>query len=249
MKVLASRAARWAALITVGAGALCRQAPLAAETLFSAYTGTSYTRNSDLRLAQPGLASDFTLRDVHWDAHPFKPAPYYGLRVTHFYDRHPNWGAAIDYTHYKIYANTDRVVSADGTVRGLPVSAALPMSQLVQRFEISHGVNVLSVNGIYRWLDLGIAAGRLQPYVGAGLAYYRPHAENTVGGVPFEGGYQTSGFGYQLLAGANYRMTERVGLFAETRFNSGTAKVDIAGGHAQTPLRTFHLVAGISYRF
>jgi lipid A oxidase len=247
--MLSSRAARSAAVNAGAACVLVLQAPLAAETLFSAYTGTSYTRSSDLRLAQPGLASDFTLRDVHWDAHPFKPAPYYGLRVTHFYDRSPNWGAAIDYTHYKIYANTDRVVSADGTVRGVPIAAAVPMNQLVQRFEISHGVNVLSLNGIYRWLDAGIAAGRLQPYVGAGLAYYVPHAENTVGGVPFEGGYKTSGFGYQLFAGAQYWMTERVGLFAETKFNSGTAKVDIAGGRAETPLRTFHVVAGINYRF
>jgi opacity protein-like surface antigen len=247
--MLASRAARWAALNAVATPILLFQAPLAAETLFSAYTGTSYTRNSDLRLTQPGAGTDLTLHDVHWDAHPFKPAPYYGLRVTHFYDRGPNWGAAIDYTHYKIYANTDRVVGADGTVRGLRVSAALPMNQFVQRFEISHGVNVLSINGIYRWLDLGIAAGRLQPYVGAGLAYYRPHTENTVGGVPFESGYEASGFGYQVFAGAQYRITERVGLFAETKFNSGTAKVDIAGGRAQAPLRTFHVTGGINYRF
>jgi lipid A oxidase len=247
--MLSSHAARWAAIHVAAAAALLHQAPLAAETLFSAYTGSSYTRDSDLRLTQPGAGTDLTLRDVRWDAHPFKPAPYYGLRVTHFYDRDPHWGAAIDYTHYKMYAKTDRVVGTDGTLRGVPVSAPLPMNQVVQRFEISHGVNVLSLDGIYRWLDLGIAAGRLQPYVGAGLAYYRPHAENTVGGVPFESGYEASGFGYQLFAGAQYWITERIGLFAETKFNSGTAKVDIAGGRAETPLRTFHAVAGISYRF
>jgi len=247
--MLASHAVRWAAPNTAAALILLFHSPLAAETLFSAYTGTSYTRNSDLRLTQPGLATDLTLHDVHWDAHPFKPAPYYGLRVTHFYDRHPNWGAAIDYTHYKIYANTNRVVAADGTARGLPVAAAVPMDQFVQRFEISHGVNVLSLNGVYRWFDSRLAAGRLQPYVGAGLAYYVPHAENTVGGVPFESGYRSSGFGYQLFAGAQYRMTERVALFAETKFNSGTARVDVAGGRAETPLRTFHVLGGISYRF
>ena len=245
----ASRAARSAAVNALAGWALLHHAALAAETLFSAYTGTSYTRDSDLRLTQPGSATDLTLRDVRWDAHPFKPAPYYGLRVTHFYERRPNWGAAIDYTHYKIYANTDRAVRADGMLRGLPIGATLPMNQLVQRFEISHGVNVLSINGLYRWLDLPIADGRLRPYVGAGLAYYRPHAENTVGGTPFESGYEASGFGYQLLAGAHYQLTERIGLFAETKFNSGTAKVDIAGGRAETPLRTFHVVGGISYRF
>ena len=239
----------WAAVNALAVCAWLFPSPAQAETLLSAYTGTSYTRGSDLRLTQPDLGTDLTLRDVRWDAHPFKPAPYYGFRASYFDDRQPNWGAAIDYTHYKIYAKTDRVVAADGTVRGLPVAAAAPMDQFVQRFEISHGVNVLSLNGIYRWLDSRLAAGRLQPYVGAGLAYYVPHAENTVGGAPFESGYKASGFGYQLFAGARYWMTEQVGLFAETRFNSGTAKVDIAGGRAETPLRTFHVVGGITYRF
>jgi opacity protein-like surface antigen len=247
--VLASRTLRRLASITTAAFLLLHQLPLAAETQLSIYTGTSHTRNSDLRLIQPASGTDLTARDVHWDAHPFRPAPYYGLRLTHFYERHPNWGAALDYTHYKMYAKTDRVINADGTWRGSPVTGPTPLNQYVQRFEISHGVNVLSLNGIYRWLDSGLAAGRLEPYAGVGLAYYRPHAESTLGDVPFETGYQASGFGYQLLAGAQYRINERLGFFLETKFNSGTAKVDIAGGRAETPLRTFHVIGGISFRF
>lgn len=118
------------------------------------------------------------MQDVEWAGKPFKAAPYYGLRFTHFYDRHPNWGAAVDFTHYKMYAKTDREVKVNGTWNGVPVDGVARMDQYVQRFEISHGVNVLSLNAIYRWLDLGgIAGARLQPYVGAGIAHYRPHSE------------------------------------------------------------------------
>jgi lipid A oxidase len=247
--MIGSRAVRLSAMSTAAACLLMHQLPLAAETLFSAYTGTSRTRNSNLRLIQPGAGTDLTLRGVHWDADPFKPAPYYGVRLTHFYDQYQNWGAALDYTHYKMYASTDRVITANGTFRGSPVATAAPLNQYVQHFEISHGVNVVSLNGIYRWLDTGLAAGRLQPYAGIGLAYYLPHAETTVGGVPFETGYHGSGFGYQLLAGAQYRVTERTSVFVETKFNSGTAKVDIAGGRAETPLRALHLVGGINFAF
>jgi opacity protein-like surface antigen len=245
----ASRAASRLALIAAAAWLLPHHAVLAAETLFSAYTGTSHTRDSNLRLVQPSLGTDLTARNVRWAADPFKPAPYYGLRLTRFDEGHPSWGAAIDFTHYKMYAKIDRVVTADGTWRGSPVAGAGPLSQYVQRFEISHGVNVLSVNGVYRWLDTRVAAGRLQPYAGAGLAYYRPHAETTVDNADLSTGYQASGFGYQVLAGAHCRLTDQFGLFVETKFNSGTAKVDIAGGRAETPLRTLHLLAGVSYRF
>jgi opacity protein-like surface antigen len=220
-----------------------------AENVFSIYTGTSLTRNSDLRITQPGAGTDLTVRDVEWRADPFKAAPYYGLRFTHFYDRFPNWGAALDFTHYKMYAKTDRVSLAEGVWKGAPANGVARMDQYVQHFEISHGVNVLSINGIYRWLDSAFVDGRLQPYVGAGLAYYRPHAESTVDGVPYETGYQASGFGYQLLGGARYRVTEKIGAFVEAKFNSGTAKVGIASGQAETPLRTFHVVAGMSFSF
>lgn len=175
------------------------------------YIGTSFTRDSDLRITRPG--TDMTIRDVQWDAHPFnRGAPYYGLRLTRFFEQQPNWGVALDFTHYKMYAKTDRTVSVDGTWKGAAVGGSAPMERYVQHFEISH-------------------------------------SENTVDNVSHETGYQSSGFGYQLLGGAQYRLTDRVNAFVEAKFDSGTAEVDIANGRAETPLRTFHALAGVSYRF
>ncbi|HYC43536.1 MAG TPA: opacity family porin [Noviherbaspirillum sp.] len=220
-----------------------------AENVFSVYSGSSWTRNSDLRISQPGAGTALTLQDVEWGADPLKAAPYYGLRFTHFHERYRNWGGAIDFTHYKMYGKTERVVPVQGTWKGAPTNGTGRMDQYVQRFEISHGVNVLSINGIYRWLDLGFARGRVQPYVGAGLAYYRPHSENVVDNAPHESGYQASGFGFQVLGGAHYRFTDRIGAFVEAKFNRGTAEVGIANGEAETRVRTFHAVAGLSYSF
>ena len=218
-----------------------------AENILSIYSGTSFTRDSTLHVTQPGTA--LSLGKVEWDADPFKAAPYYGLRFTHFYDQFPNWGVALDFTHYKMYAKTERIVNAEGTWKGAPVSGQSPMQQYVQQFEISHGVNVLSLNGIYRWSDTALWGIRLQPYAGAGLAYYRPHSESIVDNVPHGSGYDASGFGYQLLAGARYQFTPHIGAFAEVKFNRGTAQVSIAGGRAETSLRTFHAIAGLSYSF
>lgn len=231
------------------AGLLLFARATSAENLFSLYGGSSFTRNSALHVTQPGRATDLTLHNVEWGAAPLKAAPYYGLRLTHFYDSHPNWGVALDFTHYKMYAKTARVIPVDGLWKGAPVQTTAAMDSYVQHFEISHGVNVLSVNGIYRWLAPGLAGGRLQPYAGAGLAYYRPHSENTVDGIAHETGYAASGFGYQVLGGLHYRLTERIGAFVEAKFNSGTATVDIADGQAETSLRTFHAIVGLSASF
>jgi opacity protein-like surface antigen len=222
--------------------------PCQAESLFSLYTGSSFTRDSSLHISQRGNTR-LALHDVNWDADPFKPAPYYGLRFTHFLEQHPAWGFAIDYTHYKMLADTNRTVQVSGAWKGTPVAGPARMDQYVQRFELSHGVNMLSLNGIYRWQDLSLLAGRLQPYVGLGLVHYRPHSENTVDNVAHETGYDASGYGYQLLGGAQYRLGSRWGLFGEVKFNSGHARVDIAGGEADTRLRTLHALGGLQYRF
>lgn len=99
---------------------------------------------------------------------------------------------------------------------------------------------------MYRWVG---AVGKLRPYLGAGLVCYVPHAESTVDNRSHETGKHSSGGGYQLLGGVQYQVSSTIGLFAEAKFNSGTAKVDIADGRAETPLRTFHLPGGLSDRF
>ena len=235
-------------IVAAALGPLFWQETASAENIFAIYAGTSFTRNSDLHLTQRGTGTDLTVHDVHWDADPFKAAPYYGLRFTHFFDQRPNWGVALDFTHYKMYAQTDRGVSVKGTWKGTAVDSSARMDQYVQHFEISHGVNMLSLNGIYRWLN-PFFDGRLQPYAGAGLAYYRPHSENTVDNISHETGYDPSGFGYQLMGGVQYRLSRQWGVFAEVKFNSGTAKIDIADGQAETSLRTFHALGGVHYRF
>jgi hypothetical protein len=51
------------------------------------------------------------------------------------------------------------------------------------------------------------------------------------------------------VGGLHARLTERVGAFVETRFDSGTATVDIADGQAETSLRALHAIVGVSASF
>ena len=225
-------------------------ANVGAETSVSLYTGTSFTRHSDLHVTQSSTASDATFDDVRWKAKPFTPAPYYGLKASHFLESNPRWGISLDFTHYKMYADTGKNVAVRGQWNGAPVDTSAPLGERVQRFEISHGVNMLALNVLYRWTDpAGPAPGRLQPYVGAGPAYYLLHPESTVNNRSFSGGYQGSGIGIQVLVGLHYPVTRQLGLFAEAKFNAGKARMDTADGQADTPIRSVHGIAGASWSF
>ena len=224
-----------------------------ADTSLSLYTGSSFTLSSDIHVQQPATGTDATFKGVTWDAKPFKNPPYYGIRLSHFFERFPRWGLGLDFTHYKIFAETDRVVPVSGTFNGMPVNESAPLNQRVQKFNVTHGVNLIALNTIYRWSFLpteSFTQGRLQPYAGVGLVYFLLHPENTVNNKNNNESYQGSGFGYQVLGGLHYGLTRNIGLFAETKFSSGEARVDTADqGRAETTLHTFHLLAGISLGF
>lgn len=224
-----------------------------AETRVSLYFGTAPTRSSDLSVSQPSTGSNATFSGVSWNDASFEAPPYYGLRVDHFLESRPNWGVGVEFNHYKVYARTENAVPVSGTWLGAPVNTVAPLSQRVQNFSISHGVNFIGVSALYRWQhdrSERFPTGRLQPYLGAGPIFYILHPENTINNVANDEKYQESGIGLQLLGGLHYSLTDRVGIFFELKHTSGKAKVDTAGsGSAQTRLDTTHGALGLSWRF
>lgn len=198
------------------------------------YIGFAHTRASDLRVVQPAVNTDATFHDVSWEDRSFQPSPYYGVRVTYTFSPSTSAGFTLDYTHYKIFARTDRMVRMDGVWKGLPIHREVLMRDYVRDFSITHGLNMLSLN----------AVGGSNLYLGAGLSYYVVHGENTVAGESNAARYQGSGFGYQALGGLR---THRggSGLFTELKLNSGNATVDTAEhGHAQTKFHTLQVLFG-----
>ncbi len=240
--------------VTVAAGVLLSVGSAArGELTLALYTGTSHTHSSDLRIRQGGTDSNVEFHGVRWEPRPFSSgAPYYGVRLSYFPGPVARLGGSIDFTHYKMYAETDRSIEVRGTWNGVPVNATVPMRSWVQGFEVSHGVNLTSLNVEYRWAADRVTGRpyRWQPHVGAGVAVYLPHAEGVVNGVPVAGNYQRAGQGYQVFAGAEYRWFTRFGLFFDTKFDNGSLDIDLAPGvRAQTRTRTFHGVAGLVWHF
>jgi len=229
---------------------ICHAATAGAETSISFYSGTSDTADADLRIREPGTDSDAKFHGVSWRARPFEDSPYYGIRLTYFPTSSSRVGGSFDFTHYKIFAETERTLTVDGIWNGVPVSESVPMNRRVQQFEVSHGLNLAALNLIYRWpmrQGRALPETRWQLYVGAGLLAYVPHAEATINGSFTSADYQFAGFGYQALAGLQCRVSRRVSLFAEVKQDGGKLNIDLQGGtQAKARVRTIHALAGMA---
>lgn len=221
-----------------------------AELFLSGYLGVSSTYDSDVELNRPGGTS-LTFIDVSWDDDSFSAPPYYGFRIGYWFNEYPNWAVAVDFTHAKMYGELNRTASVSGTRSGAPVSEQEPLGETFEVLEFSDGHNLLTLNGMYRWMDLGTPGQgflyRLQPYVIAGLGIAVPHVEVTVeGSRTFQ--YQVTGLAAQTGAGLDVDITRWFSVFAEYRLSYAEIDADLEGeGTLKTEPWTHHITFGVTF--
>jgi len=228
-----------------------KAAPAHAEPFIDIYTGKSFTRDADVRIRQGGAGNDFRIQDVSFDDDSFRDPPYYGARVGYFFERYPWLGVAIDFVHFKMSADTSETKGFTGTLGGTPLDARLPMNTIVQRFDITHGVNYVTVNGLVRYSLLTDAErfphGRMQLFAGAGLGPVITHAESSVGGAHSSGSYEVGGLGVQGFAGVRMMLFKYVGVFAQYRFTRSDIDVRVATGRGKVEEISHHVVGGLTF--
>lgn len=223
-----------------------------AELFFSGYLGTASTIDSDVQLNRPGGTS-LTFKDVSWDDDSFSSPPYYGLRFGYWFRNNPHWGTTIDFTHAKMYGELEQTVRVSGTRNGVPVTGEERLGNTFDVLEFSDGHNLLTLNGMYRWMELGNSSEnflyRLQPYVLAGLGIAIPHVEVTVEGPrTFE--FQTTGLVAQAGAGLDVDINSWFSIFAEYRLSYAEIDADLVGGGTlKTDPWTHHFTMGVTFSF
>lgn len=218
----------------------------AADWTLTAYLGASRTQETSLTLVRPGSDTHVTLSPVHYDSASFEAPPYYGYRVGWF-PKSTWFGVEGEFIHLKVIADTARVTTVDGTFDGARVTGRRPMEEIIQRFSISHGMNLVLVNAVVR---RGVAMSARTPTprlvltgrFGAGASI--PHPESTVNGMTFES-YEWGAFSMQGGAGIELRLGGRAYLTGEYKLSRTVQDVTIPGGSVRTPLVTHHLVGGL----
>ena len=221
---------------------------------FSLYTGNTNTRPSDVYLNQPTTNSSFTIRGLRFDSRYLKEAPYYGIRLGTWFRKRSPLGVSFELRHHKAFGHTDGSRPIDGKVQGQTVSGTQRVDKYVTDFRLTDGINTLNLMLNYRFafaVSPGFDEGRLQTYFGAGPSYYVTYVHSNIVGVRHpEGGYDGEGWGYNLLSGASYGLTNRFSLFGEFAYSSGRRKIlDTGdGGTARLDINSFHATFGITYK-
>ena len=138
---------------------------------------------------------------------------------------------------------------------GLPLRAELEYAYRTADPDGALGITgdfastTVALNGYYSFAPVG--AGRLTPYVGAGLAYVTEVDFDITGG-PGAGEYSDSGiFRYQLMVGAEYAITDRWSLNGELRyFDAGSQTLtNSTGGTLTADYDAVDVIFGATLRF
>ncbi|MEN0087228.1 MAG: lipid A oxidase, partial [Pseudomonadota bacterium] len=166
-----------------------------------------------------------------WEGKPFAMPPYYGVRGTWWLPQYEGFGVSLDFTHAKVYGDA-ATLAANG----------------LTTLEFTDGINMLTLNGLYRFNKRFIG---IRPYVGAGLGVNIPHVEvdrAAVAGRAY--GYQLGGLSAQAQLGLEVDLTKRISAFTEYKFNYNWVNVNVDGGDTlSTNIITNAVNVGLSFRF
>lgn len=232
-------------------GCMSFAVPLSAQWEVGAYLGKGVTAASDLHVTQPSRGSNVMLHKVEYEDRSFESPLYYGVRIGYFIPSMHFFGVEIDFIHLKVYTNADQQVHATGDWRNTPLDRTIHFGDVVQGFNISHGVNLLLVNAVVQYgilKDDDVLKERIRLLGKIGIGPAIPHTESTIDNESQEQ-YEINGPALQIAVGAEVRIVEDIHWLVEYKFSSmAISDVSIVGGTASTTLRTHHFVSGIAVR-
>lgn len=223
-----------------------------AELSIALYAGKQLTGNGDLRLKQG--QTDLTFHDVSWKDGSFELPIYYGARLSYWFDELSPWGVALDFTHAKTYLNNGDTVAVTGTRNGTPVDAREPVSGSIRNFSLSHGLNMITLNGLHRWFPSGkrdlSPLGRLQLYAGLGAGFSIPHVEADINGVKTDEYQLVAGPVANGMVGLNYDVSRYLSGIVEYKLSYADVRAELNGGGFVDAATVNHqLIFGLATNF
>jgi len=219
-------------------------------------TGLGLTEDSDLDIRQsdPGGNTNLIFSDVSWEDNSLSgpSARYTTVRVGYFLAGKPWMGVAVEFMHFKVFAEVERSVRVTGTNEGVPIDAVQPMNAIVDRYIVGNGVNFLTASFLARKRlkrSEDYPHGRVQPYVGVGAGPTLLYTQSTVNDKKRSGPYEFGGVGLAALGGVQVQLSRRWDLFAEYKRTYTQANGSIDDGSSRTDLHTNHYTAGVGLHF
>ena len=227
--------------------------PARAEFQIGANFGWNKSFSSDVSLTGPD-GTDFTVESVSWDGVSLPGvggAPYYGVRAAYWFDDGASWGVMADYTHAKVRAEMSQTVTLVGNTGSANVAPGdHTVASLFNRLELTNGVGLFTLNGLYRFAPIG----RLQPYAGVGAGFSLPHVQvngAALSNLPSTFEFQSGGPTAQGFAGVDVRLSNLLSVYGEYRINYAPIDAELADSayEIETELINNHILFGVSVHF
>ena len=195
-----------------------------ADWLLSAYVGGTKTSSNTLEIT-PAAGSAVSIADVEYEGKPFSSPPYYGYRVG-WTPTGGHLGIEYEFTHAKAIAT------------GTP-------SPELTAFQLSHGLNFILGNVVYRSSPYCSGRCTLLARGGAGITY--PHVEATFRGrTTYQ--YEFAGFGAQGGVGIELKAVDHFYVVGDARLTYARVRADLVdGGRLAGPFTTGHLDVGVAW--
>ena len=218
--------------------------PARGEFVISGFIGDSKTQSAPLTIVQPEIGTRVRLHEVPYSGEAFTPPLYYGTRIAWFSRETSRFGVEAEFIHLKAYADTAVRTRVSGTRGGAALDATVPIASIVQRFSISHGLNLLLVNVVGRRV---LSTGRVTLAGRLGIGPTIPHAESVVEGITHEG-YELGALAVHGGAGIELRVVRSLALLAEYKFTRTRQSVEIDRGKAEGLFASHHALVGVGWR-
>lgn len=200
------------------------------------FGGVIYNMNSDLTYKVSGQ-NDIVLKDVALSTKPFTVPPYYGFRVS-VWDPSDDTAWELEHIHQKLYISDSDL---DGT--------------LLDHWEMTDGFNFFFLNKAWKldnyWEGLILRAG-------SGLVITHPDVTydgerlngDGHGALVYGGGYDYSGYAWQVSSQKTFYLTQNWFLSLETRLTMSYAWAKDEGSNISEINNTaFHLNYGVGYKW
>lgn len=210
------------AALLLAALVVCLPAALRADWSLEVSGGSAVSVWTPLRIHQDAFPD--IILNGKCTTRPFEEVPYYDVRIGADPGR-ARW--ELELVHHKLY------------LENRPPE--------VERFQITHGFNLITVNRRWSVFGFGLRAG-------AGIVL--AHPETTVRGRAFPEnggafglGWYVSGASAQVGLEQRIRLNSRFDAGLEGKFTAAAARAPIAGGYVDIANLALHGLAGLRYHF
>jgi hypothetical protein len=220
-----------------------------AEWVAAGFLGGAATHRAALEIEQRVRRTALEIENVSLAGRSLESPLYYGYRLMWAPTSQGRLGLEVEFIHLKVYADTGAAVRMHGVLRGHAIDGTRRLDDVVQRFAISHGLNLLLGNLVIRQpLARGPSSTGQLAFVGRlGAGPTIPHAETTVEGTTQEQ-YQWGRVAAQAAAGLEWRFARRLAAVAEYKLTATPQRVRIPDGTASATIISHHVVAGVAWR-